>query len=247
MASNAGSEAAWAIWTEQGEVPVVEVTTPTPASSAGLASPPAKRVGRPRWFDLRLLTGLLLVLVSVIVGARLVAGSSSSEPVWVAARDLAAGTQLAATDLTRGKVQLFGKRGVYVSAKGAPPTGYVLARAIGRGEILPVAAVVSPGQAPPFRLVTLQVAPLHVPLRLGAGDRVDVYVTPRSTGGTVQTSRLVFAGAVVQAVSAGGRGLSAGSSDTAVVVQVPPRSVPAVVAGLHGGDVDLVLVPAGQQ
>jgi hypothetical protein len=166
--------------------------------------------------------------------------------VWIAARDLAAGTQLTADDLTRGRVHLYGKRGTYVSARGAPPAGYVLSRAVGRGELLPVAAVVPAGQVPAYRLVTVQVAPLHVPLHLGAGDRVDVYVTPRTTGGQPQPSSIVYAGAVVQAVSSGGHGLTAGSTDTAVVLQVPPRAVSAVLAGIHGGDVDLVLVPAGQ-
>jgi hypothetical protein len=211
-----------------------------------MSSPPARRTGRPRWFDLRLLTGVLLVLVSVVVGARIVAASDSSEPVWIAARDLAAGTQLTAGDLARSRVHLFGSRGTYVSAKSAPPAGYLLTRPIGKGELLPVAAVVAPGKAPAFRLVTVQVAPLHAPLTLGAGDRVDLYVTPRSTGGQAQPARLVFAGAVVQTVNAGGHGLTSASSDTAVVLQVPPGAVADVIAGIHGGDVDLVLVPAGQ-
>src|SRR3954469_23985996 len=77
---------------------VVDVTTSAAPVGSTLASPPARRVNRPRWFDLRLLTGVLLVLVSVIIGARVVAASDSSEPVWAAAHDLAAGTQLTATD-----------------------------------------------------------------------------------------------------------------------------------------------------
>ena len=159
-----------------------------------LASPPAHRVSRPRWLDLRLLTGVLLVLVSVVVGARVVATSHSSEPVWVAARDLAAGTELSAADLTRGRVHLYGKGGRYVSAKGSPPAGYVLTRPVGRGEMLPVAAIARPGQTPAYRLVTVQVAPLRLPLHLGAGDRVDVYVTSRPVGGQAVSSRLVYAG-----------------------------------------------------
>ena len=220
--------------------------TSAPTMTAPPPSPPARRVGRPRWLDARLLTGVLLVLVSVTVGAHVVASSDSSEQVWVAAHDLAAGTQLTADDLTRGRVHLYGKHGTYVSAKGALPSGYVLTRPIGKGELLPVAAVAPEGQAPAYRLVTVQVAPLHVPLHLGAGDRVDVYVTPRTTGGQPQPSSVVFGGAVVQAVSTGGHGLTAGSTDTAVVLQVPPRAVSAVLAGIHGGDIDLVLVPAGQ-
>jgi hypothetical protein len=144
-------------------------------------------------------------------------------------------------------VHLYDKGAKYVSAQGALPTGYVLTRPVGKGEILPAAAVTPIGQAPAYRLVTVQAAPLHVPLHLAAGDRVDVYATPRSTGGQPHPSALVYAGAVVHSVSSGSHGLTAGSGDTAVVLQVPPQAVAGVLAGIHGGDVDLVLVPAGQQ
>jgi Flp pilus assembly protein CpaB len=221
--------------------------TIAPTVGAPPASPRAQRTGRPRWVDARLITGVLLVLVSVIVGARIIAASDSSEPVWLAAHDLAAGKQLSADDLTRGRAHLFGQHGIYVSAKTPPPTGYVLTRPIGKGELLPVAAVAPPGQSPQFRLVTLQVASLRVPLHLGAGDRVDVYVTPRATGTQSQPSRLVYAAAVVQSVNSGSHGLTADSADTAVVLQIPPTEVANVLAGIHTGDVDLVLVPAGQQ
>src|SRR5438270_1040612 len=106
--------------------------------TAPLPSPPAQRVSRPRWLDLRLITGVLLVLVSVVIGARVVAASQSSEPVWLTARDLAAGTELTAADLVRGHVHLYGKHGHYVSAKTAAPVGYVLMRPVGGGGLLPV-------------------------------------------------------------------------------------------------------------
>jgi hypothetical protein len=209
-------------------------------------SPPARRVARARWLDLRLITGVLLVLVSVVIGARVVSASQSSEPVWLAARDLAAGTELSAADLVRGQVHLYGKHGSYVSAKTAAPVGYVLTRPVGQGELLPVAAIAAPGRVPEYRLVTVQVTALHLPLHLGAGDRVDVYVTPHAVGAQAMPSRLVYAGAVVQGTSTESHGFSAGTGDTAVVLQVPPRAVADVLAGIHGGDVDLVLVPPGQ-
>ena len=190
--------------------------------------------------------GVLLILVSVVIGARLIAASDHSEPVWVAAHDLAAGTEVTSADLTMSKVHLGGDRGRYVSAKAPLPTGYVLTRPVGRGELLPVAALTRPGEVPAYRLVTLQVAPLHLPPRLDTGDRVDVYVTPRAVGNQAAPARLVYDGAVVQAVNSESHGLTAATADTAVVLHVPPRAVPALIAAIHGGDVDLVLVPAGQ-
>jgi Flp pilus assembly protein CpaB len=192
-----------------------------------------------------MLTGVLLVLVAVVVGAKVVAASDNSESVWVAARDLAAGTQLTTDDLRRGKVQLHGQDGRYVSAKGSPPVGYVLTRAVGRDELLPVAAITSPGEAPAFRLVTVPVAPLHMPPKLAPGERVEVYVTAKAAGERTGTPRLIYAGAVVQSVGSSSSGLSA-SSEVGVVLRVPPESVSTLVAGLRGGDVDLVRIPPGQ-
>src|SRR4051794_29363305 len=91
------------------------------AAMSELVSPTAQRTGRPRWLDVRLVTGILLVLISVVVGARVVAAADTSEPVWVAAHDLAPGTQLSPDDLVRGRVHLYGQDGRYLSAKGGSP------------------------------------------------------------------------------------------------------------------------------
>src|SRR4051812_22168473 len=145
---------------------------PEVSSMTDLASPSARRVGRPRWLDARLLTGVLLVLASIVIGARVVAAADTSEPVWLAAHDLAPGTQLVAGDLMRGKVHLYGQDGRYVSAKGTAPVGYVVTRAVGRNEMLPTAAIVAAGSAGPFRLVTVPVASMHLPPHLEAGEQV---------------------------------------------------------------------------
>jgi Flp pilus assembly protein CpaB len=188
----------------------------------------------------------LLILISVVIGARLVAASDHSEPVWVATHDLAAGTEVTSADLTKSKVHLDGDGGRYVTAKVPVPAGYVLTRPVGRGELLPVAALARPGDVSAYRLVTVQVAPLHLPPHLATGDRVDLWVTPRAVGNQSAPARLVYDGAVVQAVNAESHGLTAATADTAVVLHVPPRAVSALIAAIHGGDVDLVLVPPGQ-
>jgi hypothetical protein len=41
--------------------------------------------------------------------------------------------------------------------------------------------------------------------------------------------------------------LAGANADIAVVLRVPPESVPRMVAGIRGGDVDLVRIPAGQE
>ena len=73
---------------------------PAPPPTSPLAAGPApRRVRPPRWLDLRLLLGILLVLGSVLLGARVVGAADATVPVWAAAGDLAAGTELDADDL----------------------------------------------------------------------------------------------------------------------------------------------------
>jgi hypothetical protein len=175
-----------------------------------------------------------------------VAAADDSEPVWVAAHDLAPGTQIAADDLIRGKVRLYGQDGRYVSADGPAPIGYIVTRTIGDDEILPVGAIVAAASSAPYRLVTVPVAPLHLPPRLAAGERVDVYVTPKVSGSDAVAPRLVHPAATVQSITEDDGGLARGSEELAVVLQVAPGVVADLVAGIRGGDVDLVRVPQGQ-
>src|SRR6476469_1490712 len=74
-----------------------------PSKPAAAADVPAgrtpRRVRPPRWLDLRLVLGVLLVLGSVLLGARVVGAADATVPVWAVTGDLAAGTRLDASDL----------------------------------------------------------------------------------------------------------------------------------------------------
>src|SRR6476659_1229278 len=79
-----------------GERAVTAVRTPDLAmpSTEPPAGPSPRRVRPPRWLDLRLVLGVLLVLGAVLLGARIVTAADATVPVWAAAGDLAAGTAL---------------------------------------------------------------------------------------------------------------------------------------------------------
>jgi len=64
-------------------------------SGSPAASPTPRRLRAPGWLNFRLIAGILLVLVSVIAGARIVTAADTSDMVWAAEADLAAGTVLA--------------------------------------------------------------------------------------------------------------------------------------------------------
>lgn len=218
-------------------------------------SPKASRLATPTWLDARLVLGVLLVLVSVVVGARLLAAADASQAVWVATRDLAPGSTLAEGDLEPGQVQLFDNGARYLTATATKPVGYVLRRGVGADELLPRESLARPDEAGrALRDVSVPVTAGHLPEDLEAGQQVDVYVTPGSRSAAAPPdgaapaeggARLVLARvAVTLRPRTSGLG-AAGSSS--VVLSVAQDDVAPFVAAVQSGGVDLVRVPRGEE
>src|SRR3954470_22107537 len=116
-------------------------SAPTPLVTAeALPGPTPRRVRPPQWLDLRLVLGLLLVLGSVLLGARVVSAADATVPVWAAAGDLAAGTVLTADDLVSRDVRLDDTGESYLSSS-TRPEGRTLSRAVSAGELVPRSAL----------------------------------------------------------------------------------------------------------
>jgi len=212
-------------------------------------SPKANRLAAPGWLDGRLVLGVLLVLVSVVVGARVLSSADRSQTVWAASRDLAPGTQLTAGDLHRSRVRLFGDDTQrYVS--GGAPVGYVLRRGVGADELLPYQALVKPTDDIAFREVTVPVARGHLPPGLAAGMQVDVYVSPQAKAGAAPAAtppRLVVRNVtVVERPKASGFAGSAGTEEP-ILLRLRPTEVPVLLAAMSEGRIDLVGVPKLQE
>ena len=228
-------------------------------------SPRAQRLAAPSWLDARLVLGVLLVLVSVVVGARVLSSADRSTLVWAAARDVAPGTVLTAADFEPQRVRLFdaAQRGRYVSAQdGRAPVDYVARVSLAAGDLVPSSALLDLGKDTDLRQVTLSVPSGHAPPDLRGGQQVDVYLTqgsddavpggsaPAGPGaapaqradgqGAPNRTRLVLAGVTVQAVPTGS-GFAADEA-RAVVLNVPPEQVLRLVGAASRGTVDLVRV-----
>lgn len=221
------------------------------------ASPRASRLATPGWLDGRLVLGVLLVLVSVVVGARVLSAADRSTVVYAVTRDLAAGSVLASGDLEQVRVRLFDNAEQYVAA-GTPPLGYVLRRGLGADELLPRQAISPPNEVD-FREVTVPVEVGHLPPRLDDGAQVDVWITPDLSGEQtgppaeqedpataaeleLRGAQLVLQGVTVLAVQTEGGGFS-GSTSIPVVLQVRPADVAGLVSAMSLGRIDLVRVP----
>ena len=195
---------------------------PAPPSAAPLPPGPApRRVRPPRWLDLRLLLGLLLVLGSVLLGARVVGSADATVPVWAAAGDLAAGTELDEDDLVAVEVRLDDAADAYLSTS-TRPVGRTLARAVRSGELVPGSVLEEPAD---LVQLALPVQAGFVPPGLRRGGLVDVYaVADPAAGATTATGGSVtpvVLRAPVQALSGRTDGvLSTPTTTVQVVVSV---------------------------
>ncbi|RJK95418.1 hypothetical protein [Vallicoccus soli] len=210
-----------------------------------LPAPAAPRLARPRWLDARLVVGLLLVLASVVLGARVVAAADDAVPVWAVTADLGPGTRLGEDDLVRRDVRLDAGAARYVSAAGAPPVGWVLTRAVGDGELLPAAAVAREG-AQDLRRLPVEVDPVSA---TGLRDHavVDLYVVPGAGPGDAAppASEPVLEGVTVDEVAERTGGLAPGSRGGSVVLLVTPEGARAVLDAQARGALRLLQVPVG--
>ena len=215
-----------------------------------MASPPASRLALPRWFDTRMVMGILLVLGSVVIGAKVFSAADATTSVWAAARDLPAGARLQKSDLHAVKVRLDDGRS-YVSAAGAAPAGYVLTRPVGAGELLPSKAFIDPAKAADPSLarreVTVPVRQDHWPADLRVSEVVDVYATPTKTDGTTAPAPArILTGVTVGSVPSHSKDVfgSTGQAVGSVTLLVRDDQVTGLVAAVETSQIDLVRVPS---
>lgn len=222
-----------------------------PGAGAGPPSPSARRLASPRWLDLRLVVGVILVAVPVAVGARVMAASDDALPVVVAAADLAPGQQLTPDVVDTRDVRLGENHGHYLTDV---EPGQVVVRAVGRGELVPVAAVADEAETGALRYVTLPLPGTEAPAGLAAGDLVDIWrVFSDDSGETVRL--LADVSVVGVSSSSGGLADSAGQVRVTVALDVDMADgdeeldvvTGELVSAARAGLVYLTGRPAGQR
>ncbi len=203
------------------------------------ALPPVRRLRLPT-IDVRVVTGVVLVAVSVLGGLRLAGSPPPTTPVWTTTVSLDEGHVIAAGDLAPADLQ--GSRrivGGLMPAQGAPPIGRTLRVPVGAGAAIPRDALGAP--PPPGREITIPVTAEHA---LGgavrAGDRVDLLASLDKGTDSARTVT-VTRGAAVQGVvrSDGLFGQHEGGL-TALTLRVDPDDALAVAFATRNAEIDVV-------
>lgn len=191
-----------------------------------MPSPRAARSTRQAWRDPRLAVGIVLVSLSVLLGATLLAGADDRVAVLAAGKHLAAGERLDRSALTTVHVGFASPEAAdrYLPADADVAEGAVLRRPVTAGELLPRAALDLETEAALLEL-PLTVESTRVPSSVAAGSTVDVWAAPGRDGvtsGAEGAARRLLTAAPVLSAS---RRASTSLGLTQVVVGVPDDRV----------------------
>jgi len=200
-------------------------------------APIAGRLRRPGWRDPRLLLGLLLIAVSVTAVTATVRAADETTPYYAARSTLTPGAIVTRDDVKVVRVRLEG--GTYV-APGDEPWGKVVARVIGRDELLPAGALTAPDN---FAARTIAVR-TTLPLADGidAGSVVDIYLT---TDDDSPSTTVVARGLTVESVEHDDGSFSASTVETVYVVAARDEVEGLLDALASRGDISVVGLAGG--
>lgn len=209
-----------------------------------LPTPTAARLQRPSWRDTRLLVGVVLVLVSIVAGARVVAAADDTVPVYAVTRNLVPGHQLEDGDVKRVAVRA---EDLHLYADGSRPLPHdtFVLREVRAGELLPRSALGSREEVG-VKAVSLPVDGSAV-RSLVVGSVVDVWVSERVDDAARETwtePERTLQSVSVARVPDPADGLGLGTGEASVQVLVPDEAVEQMIAAVDAGSrVTLVPVP----
>ena len=213
---------------------------------ADLPKPTATRLSKPSWRDSRLVVGVVLVLLSMTVGAKAIAAADDTVPMYAAVATLVPGQPVTQHDVKRVDVQLGADRRRYVAADHDIASGTFALRDVRPGELVPASALGGRD--------AIDLKPVSVPVdgggaaQLAAGSVVDVWVNARDRSSAAEKYgrpvKTFEAAPVARTPDKSGGGLGSTPGLSAVQIMVPEDGVQALIAAIHqGAKITLVPVP----
>ncbi len=208
-----------------------------------VASPPALRTRQATWADPRLLGGILLILVSLVVGAKVVTAADRTQPLHSLKRDLPAGHVLTGDDVVPVRARVVSGQSVYVPARDVV-AGSVLLREVRKGELLARSAV-GVATKRSMREMSVAVKQEHAAAGLVAGSRVDVIATTAKSNDVPARTWTVAKGVEVRGEPKAAGAF--GGNTYRVMLDVPTELVLDLTMAMRTAEIDIVEVPAGDQ
>lgn len=206
----------------------------------------ARRISAPSWRDPRLLLGVLVVLISTIVGARAFAAQDDTARYWAARSDVTVGSEVDKDDFTAVSAHLSkDAESQYMRVEHELPADFdemVWAHDVEAGALIDVGSLVLAEEKPAGEL-PLKVALGSAPADLRAGQRVDVWVGPGPGDPVEDGSKRVLSKVRVLSTGSADRTKS-GSLDRTVLVAAGEGELnDKTLSAVSAGHVTLVRVP----
>jgi hypothetical protein len=219
-------------------------TAQQPGARVSAPVPPATRAARPGWRDPRLWIGLLIVTVSVLAGARLLASADDTVSVWAVAGDAGPGAQLTTADLVPHRVRFADGDDLagYYTVDDELPADLHLVRGVTDGELLPRAAIGSASDTGDTVELPIAVESEQVPPSVQAGSVVDVYLVASGDRARSSETGPVLADATVVDAPSPDSGFGAATGRRQLVLAVPEADAAAYFAAVGRVDSPLLTV-----
>lgn len=199
----------------------------------------AVRVQRPSWANVRTALGLLLFCAALLAGQRLIVSAQDTDKVWVAARDLPAGTTVSAEDLRAEEVRLSDQLvGRYLSAD-TVVEGRSLSHPVLAGEMVASSWLLDATSDDAGRTMTIDFEGRgEATAGIGIGDHVDLIATFDPGDVRSETVSVVRGAEVVELIRT--QGLVEGSDVVGLAIAVPDELVGMVAFVKNNAEVDIV-------
>ena len=195
-----------------------------------------------RRFDVRILIGIFLVVVSAAVGAMIFSSATQTLPMYVATKTLSPGQKITEKDVRVADVQLGDTAQNYLQYGELEPQS-VAQNLIGVGEFIPKDSMTTQTNLKNTRVVVVVTSELSTEIQ--PGSFVEIWASMETENGIYSTpSVLVQKSQVVHVNEDGGFALSAGQRSVEVIV--PRNKIASVLEAQANGDV-ISLLPVGAQ
>ena len=198
---------------------------------------PIKVQRKSTYKDPKLWAGVLLFVASAYLGQQTLRSAGARTQAVVLVNDLTAGARISTED-----VQLVGVAVPDTANLVADPQsaiGMTVRTDVFAGDLLNVKAL-GQGELKSMRNISVPLRAGHVPA-ITNGSRVDVWVTPATTGMELPgPSRVIISAAVVVAAP----DAIDSTSDTSATLAIPTKQVQGLVQAMRDGLIDLVVVPS---
>jgi len=203
----------------------------------------AVRVQRPSWANVRTALGLLLFCGALLAGQRLIVSAQDTAEVWVAARDLPAGTVVSAEDLRAEDVRLPDDlAGRYLTAS-TVVEGRSLSHPVLAGEMLAGSWLLEATQDGGRTISISFEGSAQAVSGIGIGDHVDLIATFDPGDVASKTVPVVRGAEVVEVIKT--QGLVEGSDVVGIAIAVPDELVGMVAFATNNAEIDIIGVDGG--